>query len=179
MLAGRGIEDEPGGAGVYDDRHTVLGPHLVHEHAERRLQQRQFVRGLHGAGDVHEEDEIARGKVLGIDPPSLNSNAHEPVDGIPRSGSDLRVNRKWIGPLGVGQVVAEVVDQLLDTNGVRRRKLPVTDEAANVRVGRTVHVDSESGKGVGPHSHEFVLVYPVVALTLKISVVPSAKPLSR
>ena len=84
--------------------------------------------------------------------------------GIPRTGTDLGVDRERAVPLWLGVVVGEVVDELLDADGVLGRQAALIEEPPGVGVRRRVHVDREGRERVAPRVEEPLLVDARVAL---------------
>ena len=72
---------------------------------------------------------------------------------------------------GIGQVVVEVVDQLLDPYRVDGRTPSVIDETAHVGVRRPVHVDGERRQRIGLDAEESVLHDVGVGLGVEVGVV--------
>ena len=117
---GRG-QDQPGAAGVDDDRHAVVLAELLDQHLQPLLDQRQLVGLVHRARDVDQEDEVARPAACrGRFALPLMADPRQPVLGVPGAAGDLDVDRerlvaRWAG----GRSVGEVIDHLLDPDGVR------------------------------------------------------------
>ena len=147
-------------AGVDDDGHPVLLAKLLHQRAERLLDQRQLVGRLHRARDVDQEHEVARRQVSGRDatrPGGRSGRAGAPA---PRGTTPTSVvHGERVRPLRSGIAIGEVVDQLLDPDRVLRRQRALAQEAADVAVRGRVHVDREgrragsmSARGTGSRS---------------------------
>ena len=159
-----GGEHQARGAGVDDDRHPVVLAELLDEHPQRLLDQRQLVGLVHRARDVDQEDEVARRPLVVGDGTALQADAGEPVLGVPGAAGHLDVDRERV-VAGRGRVVVgEVVDQLLDPDGVLRRPRVLVEEAPDVGVGGGVDVDREGRQRGGPHAEERVLDDPVEGL---------------
>ena len=96
------------------------------------------------------------------------SQAHgipvEPMFTVPRAGVDLDVRGERGTVARRGIVVGEVVDQLLDADGVLRRELAVGQELSDVAVRGRVHVDGEGRKRVLDGTAEGVLGDVVIRL---------------
>ena len=139
-------QHQPRSARVDHDRDPVLGPQLVHQQREGLLEQGQLVVRPHRPGDVEQEDQVAGRQVFGVDRTGVQPDAHQAVflspGRVPHLGGD---GEGVLSSHGV-PVVGEVVDHLLDAHRVDRRPLAVLDEAADVGVGRPVHVDGEGGE---------------------------------
>ena len=86
-------------------------------------------------------------------------DAGQPVLGLPGAGGDLDVHGEGIGAGGGrrGVIVGEVVEQLLDADGVRGREHALGEEAADVGVAGRVHVDRERRERLGRRCVEGVL----------------------
>ena len=142
-VAGRRRQHQPAGAGIDDDRDAVFGPERVGEHPHRRLHERQLVGRRHRAGDVEQEDEIARRRSLRVQPASLQPDEREAMARIPGARGNFGRHRERracrLNPCSE----PEVVDQLFDADGVGRRQRALVQEAADVRVRRGVDVDRE------------------------------------
>src|SRR5205085_5154099 len=128
------------------------------ERAQRRLDERQFVRLRHRAGNVYEEDEVGRRQIFGRDFPSLEADVYELVLRVPGAARDLRRDGEGRVAGRLRVVVREVVDQLLDADGVARRQLSVVEEAARVAVGGRVNVNREGRERRARGFEERVLV---------------------
>ena len=92
----------------------------------------------------------------------------EAVLWIPRARRHLGRHRERRVPFRVRIVEAEVVDQLLGADRVRRRKSPFAQEPSHVGVGRRVDVDRERGHGLDESAMEPVLVDAVVSLGVEL-----------
>ncbi len=90
---------------------------------------------------------------------------------VPGRVRDLGRDRERVIAVGVGVVVGEVVDQLLDAHGVLGRPLPLVDEAPHVAVRGAVHVDGECRQRVRRHAEEDVLDDGVVGLGVEVRIV--------
>ncbi len=149
VVAGRRGQSERDPTGVDDDRDSVVLGHLFGQHPQTRLHQGQFIRRLHRAGHVDHEHQVRRLAVLKPDFLALQANADEVVIGVPGAARDLGVDRERDVAVGAGVVVGEVVDHLLDADGVGRRQQALVEEPSDVGVRGGVDVDREGGEGVG------------------------------
>ena len=66
---------------------------------------------------------------------------------VPRARSDLGRHGERVAARGAAVVVAEVVDEFFDANGVGRRGGAIGEEAAHVAVRRGVDIDGEGRNG--------------------------------
>ena len=153
----RGLEHAAAAAGIDDDPHAVLLAELVDEQAEALLQEREPVRGLHGAGHVDEKDEVARRAFVFRDLAAFEPDADEPVRGRPRAGGDFHRGGERRVALRLRVVVGEVVEQLLDPYRAFGRELPLIEEAADDGVTRGVHIDAEGRERILAHGEKGVV----------------------
>ena len=189
------LEDDARGAGVDDEGDPILLPHPAGEYLERLLDERQLVLVLHRAGDVDEEDEV-RGRDLAVGYPlGLQRDSEQTVRRVPGAGRELAVEREGrlpvarigregpslrvlrdgvLGHSGSRVFVREVVDELLDADGVGRRKGAFAQESPNVRIRRGVHVDREGRQRFLQDLGERGLDDAVVALGVEVRIVARA-----
>ena len=119
---------------------------MAGEELERFLHQRQLVGMIHRAGDIDQEDEVARRARFGGELAALQGDLDEGMGGGPGAGGGLDVDGEGIFALRRGVVIGEIVDQFLDADGVGGRELAGFQKAADVGIGRRVHVDGEGGE---------------------------------
>ena len=110
LVAGGGGKDEAGGAGVGDDGDAIFFVELFDEEAEAFFDEGEFVRLVHGAGDIDEEDEVAVA-LFEADFFALDADAGEAVLRLPGAVGDFDVDGEGMGGVGGGgfEVVGEVV----------------------------------------------------------------------
>ena len=77
---------------------------------------------------------------------ALETDAHQPVLGIPRTAGDFDVGRERVFAARLRIIVFEIIDHLLDAHGVGRRHPAFVQEPADVRVGRRVNVNGKRGE---------------------------------
>ena len=133
------------GAGIDNDCDPVVFTELIDEPLQSPLDQRQFVRVVHGAGDIDQEDEVA-GRSSGlVDRPGGDADPRQPMPGIPRTVSDLNVDReRMLARAGRRRIaIGEVIEELLDADRVRRRQHLLAEEAADVGIAGRIDVDRE------------------------------------
>ncbi len=90
----------------------------------------------------------------------LDGDADEAVPRVPRARRALDAGRKRIFVLLAFDclvIVAEVVDEFLNAHGLGRLHFFLADEAADVGIGRGVHVSGEGGERRGADGFEGVL----------------------
>ena len=163
VLAGGGGQQDAGRPGVRHDGDVILGAELVDEDAERLLEQFDLL--VHGPGGIDEEDEVAGGNVLRVHRAGLESDAEEPVAGLPGAVGEFAGDGEGLVAGGLRVVVGEVVDELLQAHGVAGREAVVLLQvAAGVGVARAVHVDGERRERVLGGVEELVLLEVGVAL---------------
>ena len=158
---------------------AVAGRRRQHEPARCR-RRRRWRRGLRAVSlsTSMPSAVLTSGSLFGvlIEPETsirntrLRGGSALPADSAPagRSRQPVRVGSTGTRPLGGHRerlarrrrrvVVAEVVDQLLDPDGVRRRQLSLVQEAPDVGVRGRVHVDREGGQRILGGAMKAVLV---------------------
>ena len=146
VRAGSGREFHAGFAGINDDGHAVALGHALHERAQSLLDERQPFGGLHRAGDVDEENEIARRPFVAREFLALERHAQQTMPGIPGTarGFDVRAERLLVRRRRV--TIREVVDQLLNAHRIARRKLIGIQKPPHVCIRAGVHIDGERGE---------------------------------
>ncbi len=159
MIAIGGGQNETAGAGVGDEGDAVFFIELFDEQAQAFFDQREFVRLVHGAGDIDEEDEVAVA-LFETDFFALDADAGEAVLRLPGAIGDFDVDGEGMRGVegGAFEVVGEVVDEFLDAHGVARRQGTAVEEAAGVGVGGGVHIDGEGGQGLAEDGGEGVFL---------------------
>ena len=158
-------QDQAAVARVDDNRHAVLAAKRVGQHPHRRLDQWELVLRLHRPGHVEQEHQIARGRFRSRQRAALQPDQRQVVGRIPRARRQLGRHREWLACRCLAVVEPEVVDQLLDADGIERREVAVGEEPAHVGIRRRVHVDGERGQRVRGHSAKRVLGDRRVAFT--------------
>jgi hypothetical protein len=133
VAAGR-PQHHAGAARVDDDRHAILGPQRIDEHPHRRLHERQPVLGHHRSRHVEQEGQVARRRLFFLDRRAAQSDERELVLRIPGRRRELGRDRHRRAVARRRVVVLEVVDQLLDADGVRGREPSIVEEATDVGV---------------------------------------------
>ena len=100
---------------------------------------------LHRAGDVDQEDEVAGRPPRLVDRPGGDADPGQPVLGVPGAAGDLDVNgERMLARFRRRRVViGEVVEHLLDADGVLGRQHVLGEEAADVGIAGRVDVDRE------------------------------------
>ncbi len=88
--------------------------------------------------------------------------------GVPRRRGELGRHRERLGPRGLRVVVAEIVDHLLDADGVLGRQMPLGHEPPHVGIGRGVDVDREGGERAPGRRLPGVVVDPPVLLGIEV-----------
>ena len=159
-----GGEHQARGAGVDDDRHPVVLAQLLDQHPHPLLDEGQLVGLVHRARDVDQEDEVARRPLLVGDGTAHQADPGEAVLRIPGAAGHLDVDRERV-VAGRGRVVVgEVIEQLLDPDGVLGGPRVLVEEAPDVGVAGGVDVDGEGRQRGGRHAEERVLDDPVEGL---------------
>ncbi len=133
-------QNELGAPRVGHQGNRVLFLEFLGQQAERFAQQRQLFRRHHRAGDVDEKDQIDGGPAGSGNLSRLQANAHQPVLGLPERLRNLRMDRDRIAPGRRRVIVLEVVEHLLDADGIDRRPLVRVQEPPQIRVGSGVDV---------------------------------------
>ena len=170
--ARRRREDQARGPGIDDDRDPVVLAELLDQPLQAPLDQRQLVRLLHRAGDVDQEDEVA-GRPLGlVDRPGGDPDPRQPVIGVPGTARDLDVHGERVraGFRWRGIVVGEVVEQLLDADGILGRERVLREEAPDVGVAGRIHVDRERRQRLAGRPMERILHDRVIGLETPVQV---------
>jgi hypothetical protein len=155
---------------VDDECDAILRTQLVDEQAERGLEKRQLVLGHHRSGDVDEKHEVVGRQLLDVDGSAAESDAHEPVCRVPGRDGDLRTDRHGVFAAWRRKLVREVVDELLDADGVARWSLTTREETAHVAVGCAIDVDGERRPGCRRRREKRVLVDGVVAFRVECGI---------
>ena len=70
-----GFENDPGRAGIDNDRHLVARGQFVGEHCKRGLDERQLVRFIHRSGNVDKENKVRRRALLARNVEPLDADA--------------------------------------------------------------------------------------------------------
>ena len=103
---------------------------------------------LHRAGDVDHEGQRG-GLALAIRAPGSPGRRSAGCRCRPGGRARARRRRRWRRPRPSGwDSPVEVVDELFDAHGIRRRQVAVLDVAAGHGVGGGVHVQGEGGEVV-------------------------------
>ena len=101
---------------------------------------------LHGAGDVDQEDQVAGRPPRLVDRLGGDADPRQPVLGIPRDSRRSRRAPRTDARLesgGGASSIGEVIEQLLDADGVLGRQHVLGEEAADIRVAGRIDVDRE------------------------------------
>ena len=123
-----------------------LFPQVLDQEPHGALQERQLVGGPHRPGDVQQEHQVAGRALGGIDGLGLDPDAEQKMFLLP--GRPGHFHAGGDGVLSAGRVVGigEIIDHLLDADGIPRRQRTLAEKTADVGVGRGIHVDAEGGK---------------------------------
>ena len=157
------LQHHAGGTGIGDDGDAVRLAHLVHQHAQRFLQQRQLVRRIHRAGGIHQEHQIGRRAGFRRNVVSLQADADDLRALVPGRVVDRDIGLERLFP-GGGDfvVVAEIIDQLLGAHRILGRQYAVLQITPDHGVGGRIHVDREGrDRFRRDQLHWVVLEFPV------------------
>src|SRR5262245_9563626 len=76
----------------------------------------------------------------------------------PWAGTDLSRCCERLGSVWFGIVIWEIVDELFQTDGVSRRKLPGGEKAPHIAVGGGVDVDRECAERIRERGEKAILL---------------------
>ena len=144
-----GRQHHAGSARVDHEANGVVSVQLPGQQAQRVAQQRQFVRRLHGAGDIDQEHQVGRRKRFCRHLVTLDADAQQMGFRIPGGRGYFGVDPEGLLPVrGAGIGVVEVIDEFFHANRVFGWQRALVQPAAHVAVSPGIDIDGEGGYGL-------------------------------